>query len=48
MNQTDHRWMDGGWMNGGTDAGNWIWMVVGVLVAILLVVVITKLFSKKS
>ena len=43
MNQSDN-----GWMSGGTNGGTWILMVVGVLVAVLLGVVITKLVSNKS
>jgi len=42
MNHTD------GWMSGGTGGGMWLWTVIGVLVVVLLVVVITKLFNKKS
>ena len=38
----------GGWMDGGTGGGDVIWIVIGVLVAILLVVVITKLVGKKT
>jgi hypothetical protein len=42
MNHTD------GWMSYGTGGGMWLWTVIGVLVVVLLVVVITKLFTNKS
>jgi hypothetical protein len=39
----------GGWMDGGTGGGaEWLWVVIGVLVAVLLVVVITKMIKTKS
>lgn len=38
----------GGWMDGGTGGGEWIWIVVGVLVAVLLVVMIAKQFNARS
>lgn len=37
----------GGWMDGGTGGGEWVWIVVGVLVAVLLVVVIAKQFKTR-
>ncbi len=40
---------DGGWMNGtnGWSGGEtWIWPVIGVLVAVLLVVLIIKVSNK--
>ena len=42
MNHTD------GWMSGWTGGGMWNWAVIGVAVAVLLVVVIIKLFKKYS
>lgn len=36
----------GGWMGGWTDGGSWLWVVIGTLVAVLLVVVISKLLNK--
>ena len=38
----------GGWMSGGTGGTEWIWVVIGTLVAVLLVVTIVKLVSAKS
>ena len=38
----------GGWMNGGTGVTEWFWVVIGTLVAVLLVVTITKLVRAKS
>lgn len=35
-----------GWMSGWTGGGMWIWTVVGVLAAVLLVVVIYRLTKK--
>ena len=37
-----------GWMNGGSGGAEWIWVVIGTLVAVLLVVVIVKLFNTKA
>ena len=38
----------GGWMNGGAGGAEWIWVVAGTLVVVLLVVVIAKLFNTKT
>ena len=38
----------GGWMHGGTGGAEWVWIVVGILVAVLLVVLIMKQFNTKS
>jgi uncharacterized membrane protein len=38
----------GGWMSGWMGGGMWIYTVFGVVVVVLLVVVITKLYNKKS
>jgi len=35
-------------MNGWMGGGMWLWTVIGVLVAVLLVVAITKMSNKKS
>ena len=35
-------------MSGGTGGTEWIWVVIGTLVAVLLVVTIVKLVSAKS
>jgi hypothetical protein len=40
MNHTD------GWMNGWSGEGMWIWPVIGVLVAVLLILAMNKLFKK--
>jgi hypothetical protein len=40
MNRTD------GWMGGWAGGGMWVWTVVGILMAVLLVVVISKLSKK--
>jgi predicted metalloprotease len=40
MNQTNE------WMGGRTGGGMWLWAVIGVAVAVLLVVVIAKLSKK--
>lgn len=40
MNHTDH------WMNGWMGGGMWIWNVIGIPLAVLLVVVIGKLSRK--
>ena len=37
-----------GWMNGGTGGAEWIWVVAGTLVVVLLVVVIGRLFNTKA
>jgi uncharacterized membrane protein len=36
----------GGWMNGGSGGGMWLWPVIGMLVVILLVVAIFKMSKK--
>ena len=36
------------WMNGGMGGGMWLWTVIGVLVAVLLVVSIAKMSKTKS
>ena len=36
----------GGWMNGWTSGGMWIWTVIGVVVVVLLFVVINKSTKK--
>ena len=43
-------WMNrtGEWMNGGSGAPEWIWVVIGTLVVVLLVVAITKLVGVKT
>ena len=38
----------GGWMNGGTGGAEWIWVVAGTLVVVLLVVVIVRLVNTKA
>lgn len=38
--------MNGGWMSGWAGGGMWLWVVIGVLVAALLVVAIVKLTRK--
>jgi hypothetical protein len=38
----------GGWMNGGTGGAEWIWVVAGTLVVVLLVIVIARLFNTKA
>jgi hypothetical protein len=38
--------MQDGLMGGWAGGGMWVWTVIGVLVAVLLVVVIIKLFKK--
>jgi hypothetical protein len=36
----------GGWMGGWAGGGMWLWTVIGVLAAALLVVAVTKLAKK--
>ena len=35
-----------GWMNGWSGGGMWIWTVIGVALAVLLIVAISKLSKK--
>lgn len=37
-----------GWMNGSMDGGTWIWIVVGVLAAVLLIIVIINQSNNRA